>query len=106
MSLAQQKIAVTVPSATSTAPRGGGPEVRADVDRIIRARFASRAFTSRAVPQRTITDILDVARFAPSGANIQPWRVYVVGGAKKDEMSRALLKPHENARDQHTSDYQ
>jgi len=77
-----------------------------DVDRIIRGRFASRAFASRAVPQRTIADILDVARFAPSGANIQPWRVYVVSGTKKDEISRALLRAHEETRDQHTSEYQ
>jgi nitroreductase len=106
MSSAQQKIARTAPSAAKTTPRGGGPEGCADVDRIIRRRFASRAFTNRGVPQRTITDILDVARFAPSGANIQPWRVYVVGGAKKDEISRVLLKAHEEARDQHSSEYQ
>jgi nitroreductase len=106
MSFAQQKIVATAPAAAGGTPRRGGQEVHADVDRIIRGRFASRAFTSRAVPQRTITDILDVARFAPSGANIQPWRVYVVGGAKKDEISRALLKAHEEARDQHASEYQ
>jgi nitroreductase len=106
MSSAQQKIVATVPSAIRTAPRGGGREAHAKVDRIIRGRFASRAFTSRPVPRRTITDILDVARFAPSGANIQPWRVYVVSGARKDEISCALLKAHDEARDQHTSEYQ
>lgn len=105
MSFAQQKIATTAPLAVRTTPRGG-VEAHADVDRIIRGRFACRAFASRAVPQRTITDILDVARFTPSGANIQPWRVYVIGGSKKDEISHALLKAHEEARDQHTSEYQ
>jgi nitroreductase len=104
MSSAQQKIAV--PPATRTAPRGGGSEAGADVDGIMKGRFACRAFTNRAVPQRTITDILDVARFAPSGANIQPWRVYAASGTKKDEISCALLKAHEEARDQHTSEYQ
>jgi nitroreductase len=59
-------------SAAKTAPQGGGLESRDAVDRIIRGRFACRAFASRAVPRRTITDILEVARFAPSGANIQP----------------------------------
>jgi nitroreductase len=103
MSSAQQKIAAAAPSANRTSPRG---EARADVDRIMRGRFACRAFTNRDVPQRTITDILDVARFAPSGANIQPWRVYVVGRAKKDEISCALLRAHEEARDEHTSEYQ
>jgi nitroreductase len=102
MSSAQQEIAVSAPSTARGIPR----DIGAAVDRIIRGRFASRAFRSQAVPRRTITDILDLARFAPSGANIQPWRVYVVGGAKRDEISRALLKAHEEAPDQHTSEYQ
>lgn len=76
------------------------------VDAAIRRRFATRSFTSRAVPRQTIIDILDVARFAPSGANIQPWHVYVVAGTKKDEISRTLLQAHEEARDQHASEYQ
>jgi nitroreductase len=104
MSSAQQKIAIRASSAPRAASRGGdGVE---DVDRIIRGRFASRAFTSRPVPRQTVIDILDVARFAPSGANIQPWRVYVVGGTKKDEISRALTRAHHKARDQHASEYQ
>jgi nitroreductase len=99
MSTAQQKIAAEAPSP------GRDGESRETVDRIIKGRFASRSFTSRAVPQQTIVDILDVARFAPSGANIQPWRVYAVAGAKKEEISRTLWKAHEEARDQHSSEY-
>ena len=79
---------------------------REAVDAAIRRRFATRSFTSRPVPKQTITDILDVARFAPSGANIQPWRVYVVAGTKKEEISRTLSRAHEEARDQHASEYQ
>jgi nitroreductase len=100
MSSAQQKIAAKAPL------HGGGRESQETVDRIIKGRFASRSFTSRAVPRQTIADILDVARFAPSGANIQPWRVYVVAGAKKEEISRTLLKAHEEVGDQHSSEYQ
>jgi nitroreductase len=106
MSSAQQKIAATALSAIRIPPRSGGRDGHAKVDRIMRGRFACRAFTGRPVPQQTITDILDVARFAPSGANIQPWRVYVVSGTRKDEISCALLRAHEEARDQHTSEYQ
>jgi nitroreductase len=76
------------------------------VDSVIRKRFASRAFSSRPVSKQTIADILDVARFAPSGANIQPWHAYVLAGADKDNVSRALLKAHDEARDQHQSEYQ
>jgi nitroreductase len=100
LSSAQKKIVGEASSAS------GGRKSREAVDRIIRGRFASRSFTSRSVPRQTIADILDVARFAPSGANIQPWRVYVVAGAKKEEISRTLWKAHEEARDQHSSEYQ
>jgi nitroreductase len=106
MSSAQQKIAATPRSTIRIPPRSSGRDGHAKVDRIMRGRFACRAFTGGPVPQQTITDILDVARFAPSGANIQPWRVYVVSGTRKDEISCALLRAHEEARDQHTSEYQ
>ena len=88
---------------TKAASPGDGHEV---VDAAIRRRFATRSFTSRPVPKQTITEILDIARFAPSGANIQPWRVYVVAGTTKEEISRTLLQAHEEARDQHASEYQ
>jgi len=58
------------------------------------------------VSKQTVEDVLEVARFAPSGANIQPWRAYVLAGAEKDNVSRALLKAHHEARDQHRSEYQ
>jgi nitroreductase len=78
---------------------------REAVDNIMKRRFANRAFSQRAVSRHVVEEILDVARFAPSGANIQPWRVYVLGGAEKDRVSQALLKAHDDARDQHSSEY-
>jgi nitroreductase len=76
------------------------------VDRVIKNRFSCRTFSGRAVPRATIEDILDVARFAPSGANTQPWRVYAVAGPVKEEISRRLLNAHEQSREQHSSEYQ
>src|SRR5262249_56806052 len=63
-------------------------------DRIIRDRFACRDFASRPVSRKTIEEILAVARFAPSGANIQPWRVYVLAGREKERISGAVLVEH------------
>lgn len=99
MSSVERKVAV---QATS----GDDDFRRETVDGVIRRRFASRAFSNRPVSKQTIEDILDVARFAPSGANIQPWHAYVLAGAEKDNVSRALLKAHDEARDQHQSEYQ
>jgi nitroreductase len=79
---------------------------RQAVDAVIKKRFASRAFSPRPVSRQTVEDILEVARFAPSGANIQPWRVYVLSGAEKHRVSQALLTAHHEARDQHSSEYQ
>ena len=76
------------------------------VDRVITARYATRNFAARPVAKRTVEQILDVARFAPSGANIQPWRVYVLSGREKDNVSCALATAHDEARDRHASEYQ
>ncbi|WP_456837159.1 nitroreductase family protein [Bradyrhizobium sp. USDA 4486] len=68
-------------------------------------RFACREFCNAPVPRRTIEQILRIARFAPSGANIQPWHVYVLAGAAKDRVSTALLDAHESLRDEHVAEY-
>lgn len=79
---------------------------REAVDRVITKRFASRAFSKRPVSKQIVEEIFDVARYAPSGANIQPWRVYVLAGEEKDRISSAILKAHQEAPDQHRSGYQ
>lgn len=76
-----------------------------EVDQVILNRFACRSFSPRPVERRTIEEILAVARFAPSGANIQPWQVYVLGGGEKERISEALLSAHRDARDEHASEY-
>jgi nitroreductase len=75
------------------------------IDTVIASRFACREFSDRSVSRRTIEEILRVARFAPSGANIQPWRVYALAGTSKDKVSAALLKAHREARNEHVSEY-
>lgn len=47
-------------------------------DAVIRTTFAARTFTDREVTDTEIAEILDLARFAPSGGNRQGWRVVVV----------------------------
>lgn len=75
------------------------------IDEIIACRFACRDFSDAPVPRRTVEQVLRVARFAPSGANIQPWYVYVLAGPAKDRVSAALLEAHETCRDEHVSEY-
>jgi nitroreductase len=75
------------------------------VDRIIQERFACREFSDCPLTRSVVEEILQVARFAPSGANIQPWHVYVVSGAVKETISAAIMEAHRSARDQHVSEY-
>jgi nitroreductase len=75
------------------------------IEDIISRRCACRAFSDAPVPRRTIEEVLGVARFPPSGANIQPWQVYVLAGAAKERVSAALLEAHGRSREQHLSEY-
>jgi len=47
-------------------------------DDIVRTTFAARNFTDRTVTDDEVAQLLDVARFAPSGGNRQGWRVVVL----------------------------
>lgn len=75
------------------------------VDAAIAGRYSNRLFLDQPVSRRTIHDILNVARFAPSGANIQPWKVYALGGVTKTCISSAILRAHETAADEHSAEY-
>ncbi|WP_423200648.1 Nitroreductase NfnB (plasmid) [Cupriavidus sp. H19C3] len=61
---------------------------------VVSSRRAVRAFKPDPVRRETVEQILQEAATAPSGANIQPWRVYVVTGAVKDELARLLVAAH------------
>ncbi|MBV8601965.1 MAG: nitroreductase [Candidatus Eremiobacteraeota bacterium] len=61
----------------------------------LETRRSTRAFLSTPVSRETIVEILRLASRAPSGSNIQPWRVHVVTGEPLrrlgDAMQRAYL---------------
>lgn len=63
-----------------------------DVITAIRDRQSIRAFLDKPVPDALLTQILEAARFAPSGVNTQPWRVAVVGPHHRQEISEAILE--------------
>ncbi|KQW56380.1 nitroreductase [Variovorax sp. Root411] len=68
----------------------------ATVDAAITSRRAVRAFLPTQVPRKTVEDILEVASRAPSGTNVQPWKVYVLGGEAKTDLSRKILEVYNN----------
>jgi nitroreductase len=65
------------------------------VDAAITSRRSVRAFLPTPVPRQTIEDILRVASRAPSGVNTQPWKVTVLTGAAKEDLSSKILAEHD-----------
>ncbi len=62
----------------------------------ITGRQSIRAYRPDPVPRETIERILDVAARAPSGSNMQPWKVRVLTGAARDKLCRELVRLHES----------
>ncbi len=60
----------------------------------IRTRRSVRAFKADPVPRETVERILELAARAPSGSNIQPWKVYAVAGASRAALSADLHAAH------------
>lgn len=54
-----------------------------NVSDAVRERYACRAYTQRAVSVKLLTEILDLARLAPSASNRQEWRFVAVTDKEK-----------------------
>jgi nitroreductase len=63
-----------------------------DVIESITQRASTRAFLDEPVAPETVDAILDAARWAPSGANTQPWRVAVVSGSTQRSIGDAIIE--------------
>ena len=64
-----------------------------NVAEALRARISVRAFRADPVSLPLLKEVLDAARYAPSGGNLQPWRVIAVSGAERDAVVQ-LAKTH------------
>jgi len=62
-----------------------------EISEAIRKRKSIRAYQHKKVEPEIIDQILDAARFSPSGANSQPWQVAVVTGATREKITQALV---------------
>jgi nitroreductase len=63
-----------------------------DVRDAVASRYSCRAFLPTPVPETTVREIIERAARAPSGGNLQAWRVYAIAGARVEEL-KALLSP-------------
>ncbi len=63
-----------------------------DVRDAVATRFSCRAFLPTPVPEVVVRDILERARQAPSGGNLQPWHVDALAGEPLAQL-KARLAP-------------
>ena len=61
----------------------------------VRSRRSVRAFLDRPVPRALVEHILEGAARAPSGSNIQPWKVHAVAGAARAALTTELMVLHD-----------
>jgi len=67
-----------------------------DIIEAIKGRQSIRAFTKKIVPKEMVTNILDTARFAPSGVNTQPWKVAVVFEKMRTQLGEKITEALDN----------
>lgn len=58
----------------------------------VASRHSVRAFTSQPVDGQVIRRVLEKAARAPSGGNLQPWQLYVVGGQDLEQLKDIMAK--------------
>ena len=61
------------------------------VDEAITSRRSVRAFLPTPVERAAVEELLAVASRSPSGSNIQPWKVRVIGGEVRERLTQAIL---------------
>ncbi|HKA45751.1 MAG TPA: nitroreductase [Burkholderiales bacterium] len=76
-----------------------------DVFDAARTRRSTRAYQPDPVPAATIREIVELGRYAPSGSNIQPWRVHVLTGATLRRVGAAIRKAFVDEEPGHKRDY-
>lgn len=75
------------------------------VDEAIRSRKSVRRFLPKPVPESVVRHILNVSARAPSGNNVQPWRVYALAGESRAKLCDAIVDAATREPDRHQPEY-
>lgn len=67
-------------------------------EEVINNRHSVRNFLHDPVPEAVLRSVLEYAQRSPSNCNTQPWLIHIVSGAKRNELSKALLAADEAGR--------
>jgi len=64
-----------------------------ELEEVVRERRSTRLFLrDKPVPRELLEEALSLAMRAPSNSNVQPWRVFIVSGPRRDRLVEALLE--------------
>ena len=63
-----------------------------DVYEAVRSRRSVRNFLGRPVPAAVLRRVLSTALRAPSGGNLQPWQVYLLSGARLEDLKSRVRR--------------
>lgn len=66
----------------------------ASTDEAILSRRSIRRFLPTPVGADTVRELLDLAARAPSGTNVQPWRVHALAGEAKAALGQAITQKY------------
>ncbi|MCI0468823.1 MAG: nitroreductase [Nitrospirae bacterium] len=67
-----------------------------DAIECIKTRMSIRKFMPDIVPEETIKNVFEAAKWSPSYKNSQTWEAVVVSGKRKDELSELLIESLES----------
>jgi nitroreductase len=82
---------------SSTQSRKPDPQTAAtSVTDAVLTRHSLRAFTQDPVPVELVQQIMTSASRAPSGTNMQPWRVHLLFGDTLAKVSASVLEAYDN----------
>lgn len=62
-----------------------------EADALLKTRRSVRRYRQEDIPRETLREIADVARYAPSGGNVQKWEIIVVDEPEMREQVYATL---------------
>lgn len=62
------------------------------LEQAIRQRRSVRAFKPDLIPQHVLQSIFELAQWAPSNCNVQPWKVYVASGDLRNRLSAEMQR--------------
>jgi nitroreductase len=77
-----------------------------DVYEAVTSRRAVRGFTDQPVPREVLERVLSAAARSPSGSNIQPWKVFVVTGARLAELKKRAVERVANGEEWDAREYE